>query len=257
MDRTLLEALVFQRDHHIDGNVYKACQCDFAYNSNHIEGSTLTHDQTVQIFDRETFSGTATVDDIVEARNHFRAFDHVLDTWDMPLSPDYLRAMHRILKSGTTDAANPVMSVGEFKKFSNVIGGAVSDVETASPKEAPRLVGDLIDSYEGKSVRQFEDIVHFHWELERIHPFSDGNGRVGRLVMFKECLRAGITPFIITEDIRLYYIRGLREYASVTGYLEDTCGFAQDRFEATYMPMAKEFMRVLRDTRRFPERHEP
>lgn len=224
---------------------------------NHVEGSTLTHDQTVQIFDRATFSGTATVDDIVEARNHFRAFDHVLDTWDEPLSSDYLCAMHRILKSGTADAANPVMAVGEFKKFSNVIGGTVSDVETASPEDVPHMVGDLIDSYEGKSVRQFEDIVRFHWELERIHPFSDGNGRVGRLVMFKECLRAGITPFIITEDIRLHYIRGLREYASVTGYLEDTCGFAQDRFEATYMPMAKEFMRVLRDARRFPERHEP
>ena len=122
MDRTLLEALVFQRDHNVDGNVYKVCQCDFAYHSDRIEGSTLTHDQTVQIFDSETFSGTATVDDIVEARNHFRAFDHVLDTWDRSLSPDYLCAMHRILKSDTTDAANPVMSVGEFKKFSNVMG---------------------------------------------------------------------------------------------------------------------------------------
>jgi hypothetical protein len=162
MDRTLLEALVFQRDHHIDGNVYKACQCDFAYNSNHIEGSTLTHDQTVQIFDRATFSGTAAVDDIVEARNHFRAFDHVLDTWDEPLSPDYLRAMHRILKSGTAYAANPVMSVGEFKKFSNVIGGAVSDVETASPEDVLHLVGDLIDSREGKSVRQFEGVCKRH-----------------------------------------------------------------------------------------------
>lgn len=178
-----------------------------------------------RFFDRATFSGTAAVDDIVEARNHFRAFDHVLDTWNEPLGPYYLRAMHRILKSGTADAANPVMAVGEFKKFSNVIGGAVSDVETASPEDVPHLVGDLIDSYEGKSVRQFEDIVRFHRELERIHPFSDGNGRVGRLVMFKECLRAGITPFIITE--------------------------------VTYMPMAKEFMCVLRDTRRFPERHEP
>lgn len=124
MNRTLLEALVFQRDHHVDDSVYKVCQCDFAYHSNRIEGSTLTHDQTVQIFDRATYSGTATVDDIVEARNHFRAFDHVLDTWNEPLGPYYLRAMHRILKSGTADAANPVMAVGEFKKFSNVIGGS-------------------------------------------------------------------------------------------------------------------------------------
>lgn len=184
----------------------------------------------------------------MEARNHFRAFDHVLDTWDRSLSSDYLCAMHRILKSGTTDAANPVMSAGEFKKFSNVIGDAASDVEAASPEDVPRLVGDLIDSYESKSVRRFEDIVRFHWELERIHPFSDGNGRVGRLLLFKECLRLGIAPFIITKDIRLYYILGLREYANVMDYLEDACGFVQDRFEAAYTPMTKEFMRALHDS---------
>mgnify|MGYP002592141074 FL=1 len=247
MDTTLLDVLAYQRDHHIDGNVYKACQCDFAYNSNHIEGSTLNHDQTVQIFDRETFSGTARVDDIVETRNHFSAFDRILDTWDTPLDADYLCALHRTLKEGTTDAKDPIMAVGSFKRFSNVIGGAVGDVETASPEDVPALVDALVGEYESREPHAMDDIVRFHWGLESIHPFSDGNGRVGRLVMFKECLRAGITPFIITEDLRAFYIRGLREYEKTPGYLDDTCGYAQDRFEASYMPMAREFAAALKD----------
>lgn len=247
MDAMLQEVLVYQKDHHIDGSVYKACQCDFAYNSNHIEGSTLTHDQTVQIFDRETFSGTARVDDIVEARNHFSAFDEILDTWEAPIDAECLCHLHRTLKDGTSDARDPIMAVGSFKRFSNVIGGAIGDVETAAPSDVPRLIESLVREYEAQQgPRVLEDIVRFHWGLERIHPFSDGNGRVGRLVMFKECLRAGITPFIITEDLRAYYIRGLREYARTPGYLNDTCGFAQDRFEASYMPLAREFSAELR-----------
>ncbi|WP_130811475.1 Fic family protein [Olsenella sp. Marseille-P4559] len=246
MDTTLLEVLVYQRDHHIDGNVYKACQCDFAYNSNHIEGSTLTHDQTVQIFDRAVFSGTAKVDDIVETRNHFSAFDQMLDSWDAPLDTDYLCGLHRTLKEGTSDAGNPMMAVGSFKRLSNVIGGAASDVETAAPTDVPGLVDALVCAYEDQASHTFDDIVRFHWGFERIHPFSDGNGRVGRLVMFKECLRAGLTPFIITEDLRGYYLRGLREYERTPGYLTDTCGFAQDRFEEGYMPLAREFASEMR-----------
>lgn len=246
MDSMLREVLVYQRDHHIDGSVYKACQCDFGYSSNRIEGSTLTHDQTVQVFDRETFSGTARVDDIVEARNHFSAFDEILDAWDAPVDAEYLCHLHRTLKEGTSDARNPIMAVGSFKRFSNVIGGAIGDVETAAPGDVPRLIESLVREYEAQQgPRVLEDIVRFHWMLERIHPFSDGNGRVGRLVMFKECLRAGITPFIITEDLRAYYIRGLREYVRTPGYLNDTCGFAQDRFEANYMPMARDFAAEL------------
>lgn len=245
MCEMLREVLVYQRDHHIDGSVYKACQCDFAYNSDRIEGSTLTHDQTVQIFDRETFSGTARVDDIIEARNHFSAFDEILDTLDASVDTEYLCRLHRTLKVGTSDARCPIMAVGSFKRFSNVIGGAIGDVETAAPGDVPRLVGELVHEYEARGPRDLEDIVRFHWALQCIHPFSDGNGRVGRLVMFKECLRAGITPFIITEDLRAYYIRGLREYARTPGYLYDTCGFAQDRFEASYMPMAREFAAEL------------
>lgn len=241
----LVRVLRYQRDHHIDGNVYKACQCDFAYNSNHMEGSTLTHDQTVQIFDRDSFSGTAKVDDIVEARNHFEAFDHVLDTYDIPLTAGYLCELHAILKAGTSDAADPTMSVGRFKRVSNYISGAITSTPTASPEDVPRLVDELLGSYDASPAHTFDDIVHFHWRFESIHPFSDGNGRIGRLVAFKECLAQDMTPFIITEDIREFYIRGLREYEREPGYLTDTCGHAQDRFEALYMPMVCEFARAM------------
>lgn len=246
----LTEILRYQRDRHMDGGVYKACQCDFAYNSNHIEGSTLTHDQTVMVFDRNTFSGTAAVDDIVQARNHFTAFDRILDTADEPLSASYLCELHGILKAGTIDAANPVMAVGAFKLMDNVIGG-IAEVPTASVAETPRLVNALIDRYERIQRPVERDLITFHYELEAIHPFSDGNGRVGRLVLFKECLRHGLTPFIITEDLREFYIRGLREYNREPGYLIDTCLTAQDRFAARYLPLAESFaaalVRTLRD----------
>ena len=237
--------LRYQRDSRIDGQVYKACQCDFAYNSNHIEGSTLTHDQTVQVFDRGSFTGTAKVDDIVECRNHFNAFDWMLDHVDEPLSTELLCKLHAILKDGTADARNPIMNVGGFRIVANVIGGAVSYTETADPKDVPRLVKGLITAYEHLSLTGFEQIVTFHHGLESIHPFSDGNGRMGRLVMFKECLRHGVTPFIITDDLREFYIRGLREFERLPGYLLDTCGTAQDRFEARYMPLARNFAEAL------------
>lgn len=245
MDDMLREVLVYQRDHHIDGNVYKACQCDFAYYSNHIEGSALTHDQIVQIFDREIFSGTARVDDIIEVRNHFSAFDEVLDTWDAPIDADYLCRLHRTLKAGTSDARSPIMAVGSFKRFSNVIAGEIGVVETVAPGDVPQFIGELVQEYEARESHDLEDIVRFHWALECIHPFSDGNGRIGRLVMFKECLRAGITPLIITEDLRVFYKRGILVYARMPGYLNGTCGLAQDRFEASYMPMAREFAAEL------------
>lgn len=241
----LVQVLRYQRDHHIDGNVYKACQCDFAYNSNHIEGSTLTHDQTVQIFDRQTFSGTAKVDDIVETRNHFEAFDQILDSYDSPLDAAYLCSLHGTLKAGTSDANNPIMAIGHFKIAQNVIGGTISETSTAKPADVPELIDDLVGGYEAAVTHDFGDIIAFHWRMERIHPFSDGNGRVGRLVMFKECLRSGITPFIITDDLRGYYLRGLRESEREPGYLTDTCGFAQDRFEAEYMPLAREFWDLM------------
>lgn len=175
----LVEVLRYQRARRIDGSVYKACQCDFTYSSNHIEGSTLTHDQTVQIFDCQTFTGTAKVDDIVETRNHFEAFDRILDTYDGPLSADYLCELHGVLKAGTSDAADPIMAAGHFKRARNVIGGALSDTETAEPTDVPALVGKLIDGYEAQASHGFKDIVAFHWQLERIHPFSDGTAASG------------------------------------------------------------------------------
>lgn len=241
MFERLVDVLVYQRDNRIDGSVYKACQCDFAYNSNHIEGSTLSHDQTVRIFDRGSFSGTAPVDDIVEARNHFEAFDRVLDTIEDSLSCDYLCHLHAILKAGTSDSRLPEMAVGSFKRFPNVIGGTIAPTETAAPEDVPRMVDSLIANYEAAAGRDLTAIARFHRELELIHPFSDGNGRVGRLLMFKECLRNGVTPFIVTEDLREFYIRGLREFGGEPGYLIDTLGFAQDRFEASYEPLARSF----------------
>lgn len=244
----LVEVLRDQRERHVDGNVYKACQCDFAYNSNHMEGSTLTHDQTVQVFDRGTFAGTAKVDDIVGARNHFNAFDHVIDTFDEPLTGAYLKGLHGILKRGTSDDANPIMAVGDYKRASNVIVGAVSSTRTASPKDVPRLMSELFSAYE-RSERDLRDILDFHVRMERIHPFSDGNGRVGRLVMFKECLRSGLTPFIITDDLREFYLRGIREWGKVDGYLSDTCGHAQDVFAAEYLPLAREWWGLMQEER--------
>lgn len=241
----LVDVLKQQRDDRIDGSAYKACQCDFAYNSNHIEGSTLSHDQTVRIFDRGTFSGTAPVDDIVETRNHFEAFDLMLDTYDEKLSPEYLCRMHAALKAGTSDAVRPEMAVGSFKRFSNVIGGEISPIETAAPEDVPALIDRLVDGYEGLRETDLASIASFHRDLELIHPFSDGNGRVGRLVMFKECLRRGITPFIVTEDLRPFYIRGLKEYSREPGYLLDTLGLAQDRFEASYEPLARSYWNAV------------
>lgn len=238
---TLVATLRCQRDNRIDGSVCKSCQCDFAYNSNRIEGSTLTHEQTVQIFDRGSFTGAAKVDDIVEARNHFDAFGFVLDTCVDPLDADYLCELHARLKRGTSDESNPLMAVGAFKRFENVIATGVGSVAKASPSDVPGLVNGLLSDYESREPG-FGEIVAMHHGLESIHPFSDGNGRVGRLVMFKECLRNGVTPFIVTDDLRPCYIRGLQEFGTEPGYLMDTCGMAQDRFEASYLPLAESFL---------------
>lgn len=242
---SIVDVLRYQRDNSIDGNAYKGCQCDFAYNSNHIEGSTLTHDQTVQIFDRGSFTGSAKVDDIIEARNHFDAFDLILDTYAEPLCDEYLFALHRQLKKGTSDADNPLMSIGAYKKVSNVISSGLTGIETAKPHEVADKVDELLRSYEGNGRADLGDLAAFHHRFESIHPFSDGNGRVGRLLLFKECLRNDLIPLIVTEDLREFYIRGLREFDREPGYLVDTLGFAQDRFEAAYIPMIAEFQDAM------------
>lgn len=235
----------YQRENLIDGNAYKACQCDFAYNSNHIEGSTLTHDQTVQIFDRGSFTGSAKIDDIIEAKNHFDAFDFIIDSYDEPLGEDYLFKLHRLLKKGTSDEKNPLMAVGSYKTVSNVISSGLGGVKTAKPHEVSKMIGKLLASYEANVDVALEDLAAFHYGFESIHPFSDGNGRVGRLLLFKECLRNDLIPFIVTEDLRGFYIRGLREFDKTPGYLVDTLGSAQDRFEAAYIPMVLEFCEAM------------
>jgi Fic family protein len=246
----LVEALVHQRDHHIEGNAYKFIQCDFAYNSNHIEGSTLTHDQTVSIYERDVVSGTAKVDDILEAKNHFDAFDLMLDRADEALSPELLKRFHATLKRATSAERDPFQTVGEYKIFNNEIAGEIERVGTAPVEDVPTLVGALLTEYESDGLGEDDPLrrmARLHWRFERIHPFSDGNGRVGRLILFKECLRADVTPFVITEDLRGYYIRGLREFAREPGYLVDTFGFAQDRFDANYRPMIDDYVeRVAR-----------
>lgn len=250
MEQSFLDVLAYQKDHEGERSLYRACQCSFSYSSNRIEGSRLSFGQVVELFDHRGAAGMVAEDDVTEARNHFSAFDWILDTGDEPLGPEYLCCLHRLLKEGTSDAEDPGMAVGSFKRRSNEIAGQVQDVQTALPEEVPALIDGLIAGYEGTRTHSFADIVCFHWSFERIHPFSDGNGRVGRLIMFKECLRARITPFIITEDLRAYYLRGLREFTRTPGYLMDTCGLAQDCFEAAYLPLMQQAADSTRDSSR-------
>lgn len=246
----LIEVLKYQRDHHVDGGVYKAVQCDFAYNSNHMEGSTLTHDQTVLVFERGAFAGHGSVNDLVEARNHFRVVDELLDHVCDPLTPELIRNLHSKLKRGTSDESIPVMNVGGYKLAPNGIASGAGFIETAAPEEVPALVDDLVDRWESSlhASDPIAEIARFHRDFELIHPFSDGNGRVGRLIMFKECLRFGCAPFIVTEDLKPFYLRGLREFDHEPGYLVDTLRTARDRFEAIYLPDAHAFREALAGT---------
>lgn len=249
MGMNLARALAHQRDHRIKGNAYHLIQCDLAYNSNHIEGSTLTHDQTVQIFERGTVSGYAKVDDVIEARNHFDLVDFVLDEFDEPLDLRFLREMHAILKRGTSAELDPYQVVGDFKAFDNEIAGAVSNVRTAPASEVRKLLGEFLASYEeGRiDIRSESGLARFHWEFERIHPFSDGNGRIGRVLLLKEALRRDVTPPLITDDVRPLYIRALREFEREPGYLEGVMGHGQDVFEARYSGMIEAYVRKVEE----------
>lgn len=238
----LLQVYKHQRDYKVDGSVYKETQCDFSYNSNNIEGSTLTPEQTATIFERNAVSGNGVnVNDVIEAKNHFSAFDFLLDNVDVPLSKEFICELHRILKTGTLDEKNPAQVIGDWKRYENTVGL----ISTASPHEVDKEMNRYFSEYEAANNHDFEFIVDFHYHFECIHPFSDGNGRVGRLVMFKECLRNDITPFIITGDKRDFYIRGLREYPYERGYLVETCRAAQDFFEARYIPLAESYYKAL------------
>lgn len=240
----LLGVLLHQRENRVADSVYKMVQCDFAYNSNRMEGSRLTPEQTQMVFSRQEISGEGIpLDDILEAMNHFEAFDVVLDRSNDPLSADLLCSLHGILKAKTTQAKNPLYSVGGYKKYENVVGPL--DLPTTSPEKVEDAIDALIRNYERIRTHSLDDILAFHVAFEQIHPFSDGNGRVGRLIMFKECLRNNIAPFIVTDYLRAFYIRGIQNFHEETGYLRDTCLTAQDLFIKRYTPLAKSYAKAM------------
>ncbi len=212
------------------GGLYHKTQVNLAYNSNRIEGSRLTEEQTRYIFETRTIGfkdeEAVPVDDIIETSNHFVAFDYLLDTLDKPFSSEIIKAFHRILKTGTCDASKEWFAVGDWKKLANEVG----DIQTTLPKDVEMEMSKLNQWYNSFREITFENIVEYHYRFEKIHPFQDGNGRVGRLIMFRECLRNNIIPFIIDNDHKQFYIRGLREFENVRDYLMDTCLSAQDTY---------------------------
>ena len=223
--KDLLARLRLEKDAGIPGGIYHKVQIELTYNSNHIEGSRLTHDQTRYIFETNTIGisdETIKVDDIVETANHFKCIDQVIDMANFMMSESFVKQLHLLLKSGTSDSRKSWFAVGDYKRFENEVGGK----ETTKPSDVPKAMKKLLKEYNANKHKSLKEIIDFHYKFENIHPFQDGNGRVGRLIMFKECLRNGITPFI-----KQYYYRGLNEWKNEPGYLMDTCLTAQDRFK--------------------------
>lgn len=228
---TLLAVLREQMEMRMKGGIYHRTQVELTYNSNHIEGSRLTKEQTRYIFETNTIGITdeaVNVDDVIETTNHFRCVDMIIERATEPLTEGMIKQLHGLLKTGTTDASRAWFAVGEYKRLPNEVGG----METVPPKEVAAAVRALLREYRGKAVVSLEDILDFHKRFESIHPFQDGNGRVGRLIMFKECLCHGLVPFIITDELKMFYYRGLHEWERVPGYLTDTCLAAQDQYKA-------------------------
>lgn len=227
----LLVVLRQEKEAKLKGGIYHKTQIDLTYNSNHIEGSRLTHDQTRYIFETNTIGiegESIRVDDIIETTNHFRCIDLIIDRAEERLTESLIKELHLILKSGTSDSRKDWFTVGDYKRLPNEVGGK----ETTAPEDVHREIKALLKEYNGKKKKSFEDIIDLHQRFEAIHPFQDGNGRVGRLVMFKECLANGYVPFIITEELKMFYYRGLREWNNLRGYLLDTCLAAQDNYKA-------------------------
>lgn len=226
----LLALLREQKAGKMKGGIYHRVQIDLTYNSNHMEGSRLTHDQTRYIYETNTIgmSGEAVnVDDIIETTNHFRAIDYIIDNTDGRLTEEYIKYLHYLLKSGTSDERKDWFRVGDYKKLPNEVGGN----DTTEPENVHNEIKALLKEYNAKKRPTLEDIIDFHQRFEAIHPFQDGNGRVGRLIMFRECLRNGHVPFIITDDLKIFYYNGLRNWPGIKGYLMDTCLTAQDYFK--------------------------
>lgn len=227
----VLKALREQKEMKLKGNLYHQTQVSFAYNTNHIEGSTLTEDQTRYIFETNTilFEGdtVAKVDDILETSNHFKLVDYMLEFADKKLTEKMIKEFHKILKEGTSDSRVEWFNVGEYKQRANTIGNGI---KTTSPNNVEKDMSKLMDWYNSLKQITIKEIIEFHYRFESIHPFQDGNGRIGRIIMFKECLKNNIIPFIIQDANKLFYYRGLREYKSEKGYLTDTCLNAQDQY---------------------------
>ena len=229
-DNKILQALREEKYAKISGGIYHETQVRLTYNSNRIEGSKLSEDQTRLIFETNTIGAEegVPVDDIIETANHFRAIDYVIDCAEKPLSEDIVKELHKILKIGTKDSHLSWFNVGEYKSRANVVGGQ----ETTSPAKVGGAMKRLIAEYSQKADISIKDIIKFHHDFEKIHPFQDGNGRVGRLIAFKECLRFNITPFIIEDSKKMFYYRGLKEWNSEKGFLIETCLDGQDTYKA-------------------------
>lgn len=228
----LLKALREQKATHLKGGIYHTTQIELTYNSNHIEGSQLTHDQTRYIYETNTIGITEramNVDDIIETINHFRCIDYIIDHTEGRMTEEMVKHLHLILKTGTSGSFKEWFAVGEYKRLPNEVGGQ----KTCPPEEVHKRMKVLLNEYNSKKKISLEDILDFHVRFERIHPFQDGNGRVGRLLLFKECLANNIVPFIITDGLKMFYYRGLREWGHLNGYLTDTCLTAQDHYKNT------------------------
>ena len=228
---TLLDILKEQKASKYSGGIYHKTQIELTYNSNHMEGSRLTHDQTRYIFETNTIGvekEVLNVDDVIETVNHFHCIDIIIDSARAVLTEKFIKELHFILKNGTSDSRKDWFAVGDYKKLPNEVGG----MDTTIPEEVADKMKILLMEYNAKDAKTFEDILDFHVKFERIHPFQDGNGRIGRLIMFKECLKNNIVPFIVDDNLKMFYYRGLKEWDNEKGYLTDTCLAAQDKYKA-------------------------
>ena len=228
---TLLDILLDEKANKYSGGIYHKTQIDLTYNSNHMEGSRLTHDQTRYIFETNTIGiekEVLNVDDVIETANHFRCIDMIIDYAKATLTENFIKKLHLVLKNGTSDSRKDWFVVGDYKKMPNEVGG----METALPEEVADRMKKLLSEYNNQEEKALEDILNFHVKFECIHPFQDGNGRVGRLIMFKECLKYNIVPFIIEDNLKMFYYRGFKEWNNEKGYLTDICLTVQDRYKA-------------------------
>ena len=230
-NKLLLDILQEEKSSGYEGGIYHKTQIELTYNSNHIEGSSLTHEQTRYIFETNTIdveNGSLNVDDVIETANHFRIVSLIIDNAKSTLTQEFIKKLHLLLKNGTSDSRKDWFAVGGYKKLPNEVGG----MHTTPPEEVSGKMKELLNEYNVKEEKSLENILDFHVKFEKIHPFQDGNGRVGRLIMFKECLKYNIVPFIIEDDLKMFYYRGLAEWETEKGYLRDTCLTAQDRYKA-------------------------